>query len=84
MGMPLQEKFITQALKHVRFGIWLPCGGWLDVYSGMRKDVPPWAPQLGLSWFFRLLTDPRRVWRRYSIEALAVAMAAAKERFGLR
>lgn len=44
-------------------------GAAFDFLSGEVRRAPPWMQRCGLEWFFRLLTDPRRLWRRYLILA---------------
>jgi N-acetylglucosaminyldiphosphoundecaprenol N-acetyl-beta-D-mannosaminyltransferase len=40
-------------------------GGSFDVLAGFVKRAPRWLQSLGLEWFWRLLMEPRRLWRRY-------------------
>ena len=40
-------------------------GGTLDFISGTMKRAPQWMHPLGLEWLFRLLQEPRRLWKRY-------------------
>ena len=40
-------------------------GAAFDFHAGCTPQAPPWMQRLGLEWFFRLGTEPRRLWRRY-------------------
>ena len=40
-------------------------GAAFDFLSGNKRQAPRWMMGAGLEWFFRLLTEPRRLWRRY-------------------
>jgi N-acetylglucosaminyldiphosphoundecaprenol N-acetyl-beta-D-mannosaminyltransferase len=42
-------------------------GAAFDFFSGEKRHAPVFMQQLGLEWFFRLLSDPRRLWKRYLI-----------------
>ena len=42
-------------------------GGTLDVIAGVARRAPAWARGAGLEWLFRLIQEPRRLWRRYLI-----------------
>ena len=33
--------------------------------AGTQREAPQWMRRLSLEWFFRLATEPRRLWRRY-------------------
>jgi exopolysaccharide biosynthesis WecB/TagA/CpsF family protein len=52
----------------------LTCGGWLDQFCAVSY-YPSWAYPLRLNWLVRLVREPRRLWRRYSVEALRALRA---------
>ena len=45
-------------------------GGSFDVVAGVTRRAPDWWRRWGLEWLFRLLQEPRRLWRRYLVEDL--------------
>jgi N-acetylglucosaminyldiphosphoundecaprenol N-acetyl-beta-D-mannosaminyltransferase len=40
-------------------------GAAFDFHAGVKRQAPRWMQQSGLEWLFRLMTEPRRLWRRY-------------------
>jgi len=42
-------------------------GAAFDMLSGRKKQAPRWMREHGLEWFFRLMQEPRRLWRRYLV-----------------
>jgi N-acetylglucosaminyldiphosphoundecaprenol N-acetyl-beta-D-mannosaminyltransferase len=40
-------------------------GAAFDFHAGLKSQAPRWMQKTGLEWFFRLLTEPKRLWRRY-------------------
>jgi N-acetylglucosaminyldiphosphoundecaprenol N-acetyl-beta-D-mannosaminyltransferase len=42
-------------------------GGALPVLIGMQKRAPKWMQNAGLEWLFRLLQEPRRLFKRYFV-----------------
>ncbi len=40
-------------------------GAAFDFYAGAKKVSPHWIRRSGLDWLWRLLSEPRRLWRRY-------------------
>lgn len=52
------------------------CGGWLD-QLGVQNYYPWWAYPLRLNWLVRLVREPQRLWRRYTVDA---AIAVGKRR----
>jgi len=64
-GMPLQEYWIEENLASLRAGIVLPAGSMIDYIAGEKKATPKWMANSGLEWFYRMLREPRRLWKRY-------------------
>ena len=64
IGCPKQEKWMAEhrdKLSCVMIGV----GAAFDFFSGRKKHAPRWMQRAGLEWFFRLASDPRRLWKRY-------------------
>jgi len=70
MGMPVQERWIVENFSEIDTQVVLHCGGMLNFYSGELSTPPRWLGQLGLEWFYRLCTEPTRLWKRYLLEPL--------------
>jgi len=68
MGMPRQENWILDNLEHISARVILPCGATIDYVAGVVPTPPRWAGKSGLEWLFRLLAEPRRLWKRYLVE----------------
>jgi N-acetylglucosaminyldiphosphoundecaprenol N-acetyl-beta-D-mannosaminyltransferase len=49
----------------------------MEFLGGDRPTPPRWIGPLGLEWLFRLVTQPRRLWRRYLIEPLILVPVIA-------
>ena len=68
MTAPKQEKWTYRHWNelniHCHFGT---VGAVFDFYAGTAKRAPFWWQENALEWFFRLLLEPRRLWRRYII-----------------
>ena len=45
----------------------LGVGAAFDFYAGSISESPEWMSKFGLEWFYRLLQEPKRLWRRYLI-----------------
>lgn len=65
MGMPLQEEWILRYYDRLNARIILNGGSCLDYVSGFKKRCPAWMGLMGLEWVYRLLQEPRRLWKRY-------------------
>jgi exopolysaccharide biosynthesis WecB/TagA/CpsF family protein len=64
LGCPHQEKWITDNLEQVS-GVFIGVGAAFSFYAGETKIAPAWMQKRGLEWFFRLASEPRRLWKRY-------------------
>ena len=65
LGCPRQEQWMfahRERLDCVMVGV----GAAFDMLSGSVRTAPRWMQRLGLEWVFRLVCEPRRLWRRYS------------------
>ena len=69
LGAPKQEKFIHQ-YRHqfTNIRIFLAIGATIDFEAGNVSRSPKWVSEVGLEWLYRLLSEPRRLWRRYLLE----------------
>ena len=60
LGAPKQEKFMVNNKEKINARLMFGFGGVLDVISGNAKRAPKIFVQLGLEWFYRLLSEPKR------------------------
>lgn len=67
MGMPHQEEWILRYRDRLNAQIVLNAGSCFDYVAGAKKRCPAWMGVMGLEWLFRLVKEPRRLWRRYVI-----------------
>jgi exopolysaccharide biosynthesis WecB/TagA/CpsF family protein len=81
VGSPQQEMIASEAggIEGSR-GLALCIGAALEFITGTRKRAPRLARRLGLEWAHRLLTNPRRMWRRYLVEGPAIFLLAYRWR----
>lgn len=64
-GVPLQEKWIAAHLAELDCACAIAVGGLFDFVSGRIPRAPAWMRRLGVEWTWRLLQEPRRMFRRY-------------------
>lgn len=65
MGTPLQEKWIDYHRASIAAPVCWAVGGLFDYFSGELNRAPGWMLSSGLEWFWLLLIQPRKKWRRY-------------------
>ncbi len=67
LGAPKQERWMHEHKARLRVPVLVGVGAAFDILSGGRKQAPRWMRERGLEWLFRLMQEPRRLWRRYLV-----------------
>jgi N-acetylglucosaminyldiphosphoundecaprenol N-acetyl-beta-D-mannosaminyltransferase len=79
LGCPKQELWMAQHVGRISGAVIIGVGAAFNFNAGITARAPLWMRERGLEWLHRLLTDPRRLWRRYLVIAPAFAALAALE-----
>lgn len=66
LGCPRQEVFAYEYRDILPMPV-LAVGAAFDYHAGTLKEPPLWIQRAGLQWFYRLVQDPRRLWKRYLV-----------------
>ena len=66
IGSPKQDRWMDSNRNQIG-AVMLGVGAAFDFIAGDKKQAPPQLQRLGLEWLFRLLSEPRRLWRRYLV-----------------
>lgn len=66
LGLPRQDFFAYQN-RHRINGVQLCVGAAFDFHAGKKKLAPAWMQKSGLEWTYRLIQEPRRLWKRYLV-----------------
>jgi len=67
-GAPRQDLWIRAHLDALNVRVAMGVGCVLDLLAGTARRAPGWMQQAGLEWSYRLLQEPRRLWRRYLLD----------------
>lgn len=65
LGCPKQERWMAAHRGRVHLPM-VGVGAAFDFLAGVKREAPRWMQNAGLEWSFRLLSEPRRLWRRYA------------------
>jgi N-acetylglucosaminyldiphosphoundecaprenol N-acetyl-beta-D-mannosaminyltransferase len=65
LGVPLQEKWMRAMRGRLDAPVLVGVGAAFDFHAGLKRQAPDGLQRLGLEWAFRLVQEPRRLWRRY-------------------
>lgn len=79
ISSPKKERFINEHRHALGVRFAMGVGGTFDIVAGKTKRAPQWMQNAGLEWFFRVLQEPRRMWKRYLVTNAKYAWLLAKE-----
>lgn len=80
MGTPKQEKWINENIDKLNAKVVWGVGALMDFVSGKVSRAPRWMLDYGMEWLYRLIIEPRRMWRRYILGNLIFFFRILKER----
>jgi N-acetylglucosaminyldiphosphoundecaprenol N-acetyl-beta-D-mannosaminyltransferase len=84
MGSPTQELWIASSLVRAGARFAMGVGGSFDHVSGFARRAPRWMQRAGLEWLYRLVREPRRLWRRYLVGNSAFIWLVVRQRLARR
>jgi poly-beta-1,6-N-acetyl-D-glucosamine synthase len=79
MPSPFKETWCERYREQLNVPVIIGVGGSFDVLAGFIRRAPPWMQSLGLEWFWRLLMEPRKLWKRYLINNSEFIWFAGRE-----
>jgi N-acetylglucosaminyldiphosphoundecaprenol N-acetyl-beta-D-mannosaminyltransferase len=65
LGTPKQDEWVARHRARFARAILLPVGSSFEILAGLKPIPPLYLQRLGLTWFFRMCSEPRRLTRRY-------------------
>ncbi|NPV77214.1 MAG: WecB/TagA/CpsF family glycosyltransferase [Anaerolineae bacterium] len=65
LGSPKQERWMSGWVNILDVPVMIGVGAAFDFLAGRKPQALPWIQRMGLEWFFRLLIEPGRLWKRY-------------------
>ncbi|MBR8342419.1 WecB/TagA/CpsF family glycosyltransferase [Burkholderia ambifaria] len=81
---PRKEVFIDRWRDRLGVSFAMGVGGTFDVVAGRVRRAPHWMQTAGLEWLFRVVQEPRRMWRRYLTTNTRFVLMLMRAKLGLR
>ena len=78
LGSPKQELFMAELATYLTRSVLVGVGAAFDFLSGRKLQAPGSIQRSGFEWLFRLMTEPRRLWKRYSVNNTIFLMLTIK------
>jgi N-acetylglucosaminyldiphosphoundecaprenol N-acetyl-beta-D-mannosaminyltransferase len=67
IGTPRQDYFVGEFRARLTSSVLIPVGAAFDFHAGIKRQAPRWMMNIGLEWLFRMLSEPRRLGKRYLV-----------------
>jgi N-acetylglucosaminyldiphosphoundecaprenol N-acetyl-beta-D-mannosaminyltransferase len=84
LSTPKQERWMDAHRARLNIPVLVGVGAAFDIHSGQKKQAPAWMREHGLEWFFRLVQEPKRLWRRYLVYGSEFIFWVTLDLLGLR
>ena len=79
LGAPKQEKWMENHVVRVRAAVMIGVGAAFDYHADAIPWAPRWIRRAGMEWLYRLMHEPRRLWRRNLDSPLFLMLACAQK-----
>lgn len=84
VGAPKQENFICKYKDRLpNIKIFLAIGATIDFEAGNLQRAPKWISEIGMEWLYRLLAEPKRLWKRYLVHSPSFFWLVFKQKLNL-
>jgi N-acetylglucosaminyldiphosphoundecaprenol N-acetyl-beta-D-mannosaminyltransferase len=83
LGCPKQELWMAAHRGRID-AVMVGVGAAFDYHAGTIKRAPLWMQNASLEWFYRLVTEPRRLWKRYLITNTLFIVGGARQLIATR
>lgn len=84
MPSPFKETWCERWRERLDVPVIMGVGGSFDVLAGYVRRAPPWMQRAGMEWAWRLLMEPRKMWKRYLVTNTEYLWLATRELLGRR
>lgn len=63
---PMKERFLNRWMPLMQVPFCMGVGGSFDIVAGKTRRAPLWMQNIGMEWFYRIIQEPKRMWKRYA------------------
>ncbi len=81
ISSPTKERLLSQYKDIINVPFLMGVGGSIDIKAGYTQRAPDWMQKYGLEWLYRIIQEPRRMWKRYLVTNSKFAWLLLKEKF---
>jgi N-acetylglucosaminyldiphosphoundecaprenol N-acetyl-beta-D-mannosaminyltransferase len=81
ISSPTKERLLSQYKDVINIPFLMGVGGSIDIKAGYTQRAPEWMQKYGLEWLYRIIQEPKRMWKRYLVTNSKFAVLLVKELF---
>lgn len=81
ISSPTKERLLAQYKDIINVPFLMGVGGSIDIKAGFTQRAPEWMQKYGLEWLYRIIQEPRRMWKRYLVTNSKYAWLLVREKF---
>ncbi len=81
ISSPKKEEFVDRWRSELGAKVLLPVGGTIDILAGRTKPIPRWIKKLSLTWIYRVVQEPRRLFGQLFVAGLRVVLTLVPRLF---
>ncbi|MEZ0318307.1 MAG: WecB/TagA/CpsF family glycosyltransferase [Methylophilaceae bacterium] len=79
LGAPKQATWVNQYAKKLPVKVAICAGATIDFLAGNKPRAPKWMSRMGVEWFYRMATEPKRLFKRYAHDAFVFPRLVLRE-----
>lgn len=84
LSTPKQEKWMSGHVGRISAPVMIGVGAAFDFHAGLKSQAPRFIQRSGFEWLYRLVTEPRRLWKRYLVNNPLFILGILGQKLGLR
>jgi len=84
LGAPKQERWMAANYRYLNRGVMIGIGAGFDYLAGNTQHAPEWMKRYALEWLYRLIQEPRRLWKRYLVTNTLFVILVVLELLGIK
>jgi N-acetylglucosaminyldiphosphoundecaprenol N-acetyl-beta-D-mannosaminyltransferase len=84
LGAPKQEYWMYEHARQLGVPMTMGVGGSFEMVGGVVPRAPIWLQRMGFEWLYRLVREPRRLWKRYLMGIIQFAHVVLRQRLDLQ
>ena len=84
LSTPRQERWMAAQVGVLHANVLIGVGAAFDFVAGTKRQAPRWIQRSGFEWLFRLVQEPRRLWKRYLINNPTFIFLVAAQALGVK